>query len=82
MNRLDDYIKAYEEAEKIAAELDDRDPLPLHDGPPHLHEPVKMTKKQMGYLQKRLYNIIYSGGGTAKYTSRVVDVRAGIDPLY
>ena len=59
MNTLDDYIKAYEEAEKIAEAYDDKDPLPLHDGPPHLHKPVKMTKKQEKALFNRLYKVIY-----------------------
>ena len=47
MNRLDDYIKAYEEAEKVAEMYDDREPLTLH-------EPVKMTKKQEKALLNRL----------------------------
>ena len=47
MNTLDDYIKAYEEAEKIAEAYDDQDPLPLHDVPPHLHKPAKMTKAEV-----------------------------------
>ena len=52
MNRLDDYIKAYEEAEKVAEMYDDREPLPLH-------EPVKMTKAEVRVLQNRLYKIVY-----------------------
>jgi len=52
MNTLDDYIKAYEEAEKIAEAYDDREPLTLH-------EPVKMTKKQEKALFNRLYKVIY-----------------------
>ena len=59
MNTLDDYIKAYEEAEKIAEAYDDRELLPLHDGPPNLHEPVKMTKAEVRVLQNRLYKIVY-----------------------
>ncbi len=59
MNTLDDYIKAYEEAEKIAEAYDDKDPLPLHDGPPHLHEPVEMSKAEVKVLQNRLYKIVY-----------------------
>ena len=59
MNTLDDYIKAYEEAEKIAEAYDDQDPLPLHDGPPNLHKPVKMTKAEVKVLQNRLYKIVY-----------------------
>ena len=54
MNTLDDYIKAYEEAEKVAEMYDDREPLPLH-------EPVKMTKKQEKALFNRLYKVIYGG---------------------
>ena len=52
MNTLDDYIKAYEEAEKIAEAYDDREPLTFH-------EPVKMTKKQEKALFNRLYKVIY-----------------------
>ena len=52
MNTLDDYIKVYEEAEKVAEMYDDREPLPLH-------EPVKMTKKQEKALFNRLYKVIY-----------------------
>ena len=56
---LADFIQRYEEAEKIAEAYDDQDPLPLHDGPPHLHEPVKMTKAEVKVLQNRLYKIAY-----------------------
>ena len=53
MNTLDDYIKAYEEAEKIAEAYDDRPLISVG------YEPVKLKASEVKVLQNRLYKIIY-----------------------
>ncbi len=57
MNRLDDYIKAYEEAEKVAEmyDADIQEKTLINIG----YEPVKIKASDVKVLQNRLYKIIY-----------------------
>jgi len=53
MNTLDDYIRAYEEAEKIAEAYDDRPLISVG------YEPVKLKPSEVKILQNKLYKIVY-----------------------
>ena len=57
MNTLDDYIKAYEEAEKVAEmyDADLQEKTLINIG----YEPVKLKPSEVKILQNKLYKIVY-----------------------